>query len=165
MVEANFSMQKIEYIETDRHGLDSIGFLWEKLNEHHRVRSLHFIEHFDRMTWDVRKKELLEKSVNGSMRVDIAKDVKTGKYIGYCISTVNAAKMGEIESIFIEKDYRRQGIGDNFMKKALQWMDGLSVTKRIIGVAAGNEEAFPFYAGYNFYPGVTIMRQPEITKE
>jgi diamine N-acetyltransferase len=44
------------------------------------------------------------------------------------------------------------------MKKALKWMDDLAVTGRIIGVGAGNEEVFPFYARYGFYPGVTILR-------
>ena len=37
-------------------------------------------------------------------------------------------------------------------------MDGLSITKRIIGVGTGNEEVFPFYARYGFFPGVTILR-------
>ena len=95
------------------------------------------------------------------MRIDLARDIKTDKLIGYCVSTVNQDKQGEIESIYIEKDYRRRGIGGNFMKKALAWMDGLSVTKRVIGVAAGNEEAFPFYARYGFYPRVTILKQVE----
>jgi len=153
----------IKYIETDQSGLDFVGFLWEKLNEHHRVRSLHFAEHFARMIWDVRKNELLKKSINGFMRVDIAKDVETGKLVGYCISSVTVAKVGEIESIFIEKEYRRSGIGDVFMKKALKWMEGLSVTRIIIGVGAGNEEVFPFYARYGFYPGVTILTQLEKT--
>ena len=50
------------------------------------------------------------------------------------------------------------------MKKALGWMDGLSVTKRIIGVAVGNEEAFAFYAQYRFFPRVTILRQVDTGK-
>jgi diamine N-acetyltransferase len=50
-------MPEIEYIETDQQGLDSIGFLWKKLNEHHRVRSQHFARHFSQMTWDIRKKK------------------------------------------------------------------------------------------------------------
>jgi diamine N-acetyltransferase len=154
-------MQRIEYLETDQQGLDSIRFLWEKLIEHHRVRSLHFAGHFTHMTWDSRKQDLLKKSQYGLMRIDVAKDGKTGKLVGYCVSSVNEEKVGEIESIFIEKDYRRQKIGDNFMKKALKWMDGMGTTKRTIAVAVGNEEVFPFYACYGFYPGVTILRQLE----
>ncbi len=152
---------KIEYTVTDQQGLDLIGALWEKLNEHHRVRAPHHAANFTRMTFDQRKKGLLEKSRKGALRIDLARDVKTGKLVGYCVSTVSEDKQGEIESIFIEKDYRRCGIGDNFMKQALNWMDSLSVTKRIIGVAVGNEEAFGFYSRYNFYPRVTILSQIE----
>jgi diamine N-acetyltransferase len=150
----------IEYIETDERALDAIGFLWEKLNEHHRVRSPHYAAHFASMTFDVRKKGLLEKSHEGVLRLDIAKNTKTGKLIGYCISTVITGKQGEIESLFVENEYRKCGIGDIFMNKAMKWMDSLTVTNRIIGVGVGNEEVFGFYARYNFYPRVTILSQP-----
>ena len=110
------------------------------------------------MTFDRRKKELLEKSGKGAMRIDIAKDANTRVIIGYCISTISEKKQGEIESIFIEEDYRRHGIGDNFMEKTLAWMDSLAVVKKIIAVAAGNEEALIFYSRHNFYPKVTILQ-------
>jgi diamine N-acetyltransferase len=150
---------KIEYIETDRQELDSISFLWEKLREHHRVRWPYKDDvTYPIITWEMRKKDLLEKTSKGHLHIDSARDSKTGKLIGYCVSSVNEDRQGEIESIFVESDYRRCGIGDNFMKKALKWMDDISVSKRIIGVGAGNEEVFPFYARYGFFPGVTILR-------
>ena len=154
----------IVYIETDRQDLDSIAFLWEKLKEHHRARWPYKDVIYPITTWDMRKKGLLEKTLKGHLRIDLAKDFKTKKLVGYCISSVNEDKQGEIESIFVESNYRRCGIGDNFMKKALNWMDGLSISKRIIGVGAGNEEVFPFYARYGFFPGVTILRYLEKTK-
>lgn len=156
--------EDIKYIETDQRDLASIGFLWEKLNEHHRIRSPYHAGHFAHMTWDVRKKELLTKTQKGLLRIDIAKDTKTGKLVGYCISSMTANKQAEIESIFVESDYRRSGVGDTFMEKSLKWMDGLLVTKRIIGVAIGNEEVFSFYARYNFYPRVTILSQLDTKK-
>ncbi len=147
----------IEYIEKDQQGLDSISLLWEKLNELHRVRSPHFAGHFTRMTFNTRGKGLLQKTEKGFLRIDIAKDIETGNLIGYCITSVTEDKQGEIESIFVESDYRRQGIGNNLMKKALKWLDSMSISKRIIGVAIGNEEAIHFYAKYGFYPRVTIL--------
>ncbi len=149
---------KIEYVETNRQELDSIGFLWEKLREHHRVLWPYKNRTYPITTWDMRKKGLLEKTSKGDLRLDIAKDTNTGELIGYCICSVNEDKQGEIESIFVESNYRRFGIGDTFMKKSLNWMDSLSITKRIIGVGAGNEKVFPFYARYGFFPGVTILR-------
>ena len=151
-------------METDEKGLDLVGPLWEKLKVHHKVRSRYFTEHFDRMTWEKRKSELLDKCRNGAMRIDLAKDENAGKFIGYCVSTINEKKQGEIESIFIEEGYRRFGIGSNFMKKALKWMERQSATRKVVAVAAGNEEAFPFYKRYNFYPRASILEQVE-TKE
>jgi GNAT superfamily N-acetyltransferase len=151
----------IEYIETDRQGLDSIGFLWEKLNEHHRVHSPHHAGHFTGMTFEQRKRQFLEKSVNGSIRIDLANDIKTGKLVGYCVSTITEDKLGEIDSIYVEEDYRRHGLGDSLMKKALAWMDGLSINRRLIAVAFGNEEVFPFYARYGFYPRGTLLTEIE----
>lgn len=149
----------IAFLETDQRGLDSIGFLWEKLNEHHRVRSPYHPGHFAGMTFNSRKKDLLHKSRKGSLRIDIAKDNQTGKFVGYCISTINEEKQGEIDSIFIEEDYRRCGIGDNFMQKALAWMDGMSVRGKMLEVASGNEEVFAFYKRHKFYPRSIILRQ------
>ena len=150
-------MPKIEYTVTDQKDIDLIVPLWEKLNQHHRVRSPHHAAHFARMTFDLRKKALLKKTGEGTMRIDLAKDTDTGAIIGYCLSTISEEKEGEIQSIFVEKDYRLYGIGDNFMKKAIAWMDNLSIAKRTIAVATGNEEVFTFYSRYNFYPSVTIL--------
>ncbi|OGO04492.1 MAG: hypothetical protein A2Y60_06520 [Chloroflexi bacterium RBG_13_54_9] len=154
-------MTRIQYTETDQQGLDLIGALWQKLNEHHKVRSQQFESHYDKMTFEMRKEELLDKSEKGTMRIDLARDVNTGKLVGYCVSTVSRDRQGEIESIYIETDYRRSGIGDSFMKRALRWMDDLSVTKIKLEVGVGNEEVFAFYKLYDFYPRSTILWQVE----
>lgn len=153
----------IIYITKDQRELDLVTPLWHKLTRHHRERSGRFQALFDRMNWETRKNELLEKCANGMMLVDLAKDGKTGTLIGYCVSTINAEKRGEIESIYIEEEYRRTGIGDNFMRRALDWMAKYAVNRRVVAVAAGNEEALPFYARYNFYPRVSILEwlEPE----
>jgi ribosomal protein S18 acetylase RimI-like enzyme len=152
-------MLKVEYRVTDQRDLDLIGSLWEKLNEYHRVRarSPDHADHFADMTFQIRKKGLLEKARKGTLRLDIAIDAKTDKVIGYCASTVTEDKQGEIESIFVEADYRRQGIGSNLMKKALAWMDSLPAASTIIGVAVGNEEVLSFYARFNFHPRTLIL--------
>jgi len=154
-------MAKIEYSETDEQGLDLVGALWEKLLEYHRSLSQHFSGRLDRMTFELRKKGLLKKSSGGAMRIDLARDMNTGELVGYCISTVSGDRQGEIESIYIEPDYRGSGIGDNLMKRALRWMDEYPVTRKVLAVGAGNEEVFAFYSRYNFYPRATILEQTE----
>jgi diamine N-acetyltransferase len=154
----------IGYTVMDERGLDQIGPLWQKLNDHHRERSPHHAAHYVGMTFEVRKKHLLEKSQKGSMRIDIARDADTHETVGYCVSTVSENHQGEIDSIFIEQDYRRHGIGDRLMKRALGWMNELCITQRMVEVAAGNEEVFAFYHWYGFYPKSTILRTVEEKK-
>jgi len=141
--------------------MDMVAPLWRKLLVHHRERSAHFKEYFSRMTWEKRKKELIDKSRNGAMCIDMAKDKVTEKLIGYCISTISENKHAELESIYIEAEYRRCGIGDTFVKAALNWMDGHGAVRKVIAVAAGNEEALGFYAKYGFYPRVSILMQAD----
>lgn len=155
---------KIEYLEKDKSGLDLIAPLWEKLKEHHRVRSTHFKEQFSKTSWVMRKKQILDKAHKGAMLVHLAKDSDTNKLVGYCVTSIDDKDVGEIETIFIEAEYRRAGIGGAFMKRALKWMDSKSVTRKVIAVAAGNEEAFDFYARYNFYPRVSVLMQSEVKK-
>jgi ribosomal protein S18 acetylase RimI-like enzyme len=152
---------KIQYTETDERSLDLIKPLWQKLLQHHRARSRNFTAIFDRVTFEKRKDELLKKSAGGALHVDLARDAETGELAGYCVSSINTAKHAEIESIYVEPEYRRGGIGNTLMKKALKWLDERQVARRILAVAAGNEEVFGFYRRYKFYPRATILEQIE----
>ncbi|HEY32699.1 MAG TPA: GNAT family N-acetyltransferase [Dehalococcoidia bacterium] len=152
-------MAKIEYSHTDEQGLDLVAGLWQKQLEYHKALSQHFSGRLGSMTFDLRKKGLLEKSREGAIRIDLARDTDTGELVGYCISTINGDRQGEIESIYIEPDYRGLDIGDNLMKKALHWMDEYPATRKVLAVGAGNEEVFAFYSRYNFYPRTTILEQ------
>jgi ribosomal protein S18 acetylase RimI-like enzyme len=111
------------------------------------------------MTFDQRKKELLEKSGNGVLRIYLARDKDTGEIIGYRVGTISEQGQGEIDSIYVDQDCRGLGIGDTLMRQALCWMDERSVTKRVLGVGARNEEVFAYYRRYGFYPIATILEQ------
>lgn len=150
---------QIEYLEKNHDDLEIIRPLWQKLNQHHLENSKYHKDIRAATTFDMRKTQLLEKSRQGALRVDLAKDLKTKEYVGYCVTTINQEKQGEIESLYIETDYRGMGIGDSLMTRALGWLKTMSVKKTILGVAEGNESVFPFYRRYNFYPRVTILWQ------
>jgi len=110
--------------------LDIIKPLWEKLNEEHRRLSVHFSDEFLSNTFDKRKAGLLELTKTETIRIDLAKDSATNQYIGYCVSTVNQQKVGEVASLYVEENYRGLGIGHTLMKKSLFWMEHLSVIKK-----------------------------------
>jgi len=152
-------MAEIKYTVTNAEDLDIIKPLWEKLIVHHQERVRHFKRLLESIDFDKRKAELLEHSKTGALRIDLAHDADKGKLIGYCVSTVNANKQGEIESICVESSYRRSGIAGNLMRNALQWMDDMSVENKVLVVAAGNEEVFTFYERYGFYPRSIVLEQ------
>lgn len=149
----------IRYQVLEKREINRLAPLWEKLREHHRVRSKYFVHHYNEMTWMKRKTGLLEKTATGYLHLDAAINQETMMLVGYCICTINGSGQGEIESIFVESKYRKSGIGDVLMTRALSWMDGMNVDRRILGVGAGNEEVLPFYQRYGFFPRTIILEQ------
>jgi diamine N-acetyltransferase len=145
----------IEYSVTGEEGIDIVAPLWEKLNEHHGSISPHFSYDFPGRTWKKRKRGLLTEAAD--LRVDLARDTGTGKVVGYCIGSVKRDGTGEIDSIFVEEDYRCNGIGDFLISNILNWMEELSVTRILVQVMIGNEESHPFYRRHGFFPRTTVM--------
>jgi diamine N-acetyltransferase len=155
----NKEAPKIRYICGDEKTLEDTAVLWAKLNEHHLYVSKDFKQYYQQMTFHKRKAVLLEKAKDGKLRVDIALDNVSGQKVGYCVSSVNRFNEGEIESIFVDTPFRRFGIGDALLRKALAWMDAQSTESKIIEVGVGNEQAFSFYARYGFLPRKTVLKQ------
>jgi ribosomal protein S18 acetylase RimI-like enzyme len=152
-------MVNIDLVEMGSEGLDLIKPLWEQLTQHHKARSRYFREVYDSFSFEKRKETLLNKSKNGSLRVDLANDRDTGRFIGYCVSSVSEDKEGEIDSIFIEEAYRSSGIGHSLMERVLAWMDCHGAAVKRVAVAVGNEEVLAFYGKYGFLPRQVILEQ------
>ncbi len=156
---------KISYTEKDTHVIDIVAPLWQKLLDYHISLSEHFSEHFRLRTWAARKAELISKSKNGYMNIDIATDTNTGEIVGYSISTVSGQGHGELDSIYVESEYRHYGIGDSLMQRALKWMEEKQARTKILIVGAGNEKVFTFYGRYSFFPRSTLLEQKERSYE
>lgn len=148
-------MADVTYLELGPESLELIRPLWERLNEHHLVRSPSFRYHYEQMTFDVRKADLLKKE-----RLHVILALSGGAPIGYCVCTISD-ETGEIESIFVLDQYRRSGIGDRLMHLALAWLETGGAKKKIVAVAAGNEAALPFYASFGFLPRMTVLQLVE----
>ena len=150
---------KIKYVCGNESLLDGIKLLWQSLNQHHHDLSPDFKQDYDEMIFEKRKSYWLKKAVNAELRVDIAVDIVTGQEVGYCVSSIDEGKTGEIESIFVASNYRGCGIGDSLMRRALTWMDEKGTVAKIVEVAAGNEQAFGFYNRYGFFVRRTVLKQ------
>ena len=150
---------KIEYTEKTKQDIDVVVLLWQKLLDFHISLSEHFAEHFRQRTWLARKAELMNKSKGGYLRIDVAEDTDIRENVGYCISSVSKIGIGELDSIFVNAEYRKYGIGDRLMQRALIWMDEKHARAKILVVGAGNEQVFTFYSRYGFYPRSIVLEQ------
>jgi ribosomal protein S18 acetylase RimI-like enzyme len=150
---------RIEYEEIDANSLNLVESLWEKLKKHQKVRSPNFAQHFADRTWEARRSELLVKAKNGALHVDLARDVEVRRVIAYCVSTVSSDRKGCVESIFVEPNFRKKGIGRNLMLEALGWMNSKQAEAIVLEVGVGNEAVLSFYSRYGFYPRTIILQQ------
>lgn len=149
-------MDNIKLIAGSTELLDTIKPLWENLNLHHKSNSIHFKEKFDTFSFENRKSKFLNYPL---IYILLLQDTKTTHYIGYCISTIDSCLIGEISSIYIEKSYRKYGLGSILMENSLNWLNNHKVKSKIIGVAAGNETAIEFYKTFGFFKRTTILQE------
>ncbi|NJO88099.1 MAG: GNAT family N-acetyltransferase [Chloroflexia bacterium] len=151
-------MGTIDIERIDNKDIDLIKELWEALREHHKNQTDHFKQRFENLTFETRKKALLEKSEHGKLIIDIVK-INTGKIIGYCVSSIDERLNGEIDSILVDEQFRGMKIGEELMARALKWFDENEVETRRIVVAQGNEKAFKFYEKFGFYHLFSTLQQ------
>lgn len=142
----------VEYISGKEELLDRVGPMWERLNEQHAGLQKDFPEYYKARTYERRRKEFMEHSKGGKLFVDIAINKGNGHDLGYCVATMYADGEGEIESIYIEPEYRRKGIGDHMMKMAFKRFEEEGAAPITLILAAGNEGVMGFYRKYGFAP-------------
>lgn len=146
----------IKDIDVDE--LDLIKPLWEKLNQLHLYDSIYFKEHYKTNTFENRCKKFLQMGKK-DIRIEIVEDDKA-VIIGYCISTVEKEK-GEIESLFIEEEFRKNRLGNKLIANAIEWLKEKRCNKILVSVADGHEGVFDFYMKNGFYPRLTYLELKE----
>ena len=146
----------IEEISFDQ--IEFIKPLWQGLNAVHHECSVNFKTRYEKLTFEKRMEEIHQKQRNGEVRIFLLKESKQDKVIGYCICSITA-NHGEIDSIFIERAYRKQGFGGRLMDKALLWFEKNNISDISIDVVYANDEALPFYKQYGFLIGAYKLRK------
>lgn len=152
-------MHTVLYRTTGFDGIGLIRPLWEQLNEYHHAKASRFREHYEQMTFEDRRAHFCRLHESGHFRLDLAQDKKTTRIIGYCVSSVSADKTGEIESLFVDQEFRSAGIGTDLVTRGLGWMDSLGAVRKRVSVGDGNESAWAFYRKFGFYPRMTVLEQ------
>jgi diamine N-acetyltransferase len=153
-------MTAVEYVLTNASAFESLRPLWNQLNEYHHQRSRFFRAHYEHWTYDDRKAYFESLARTGSLRVDVARDPVLVWDVGYCVSSLNNEKHGEIESVFVIEAYRNRSVGSTLIGRALQWMEEMGAERIRVSVADGNESACEFYRKSGFRPRMTILEIP-----
>jgi GNAT superfamily N-acetyltransferase len=151
-------MINVEYIEGAQESLYLIQPLWEDSRAYHKNKSRYFANIYANKRFQDRVNELTDDSKVG-MKVNLVKNKDTGQYIGYCISTINKEMIGEIDSLYVEKEYRKQGIGSQLMERTLEWLDKNRVKSKIVAIGDGNENVVDFYNHYGFHIRKIVLEQ------
>lgn len=140
--------------------LEHVRPLWQRLNRHHEERSRHFADVFAGNTFEKRRANILTHGTQG-LHVIMAQ-MDSGAYAGYCVSTINDSRAGEVDSLYLLPDLRGQGIGELLVQESISWLKAQGVTRIFLEVSAGNEEAYGFYAKLGFFPAKIILEQKEV---
>jgi ribosomal protein S18 acetylase RimI-like enzyme len=145
----------MKYSALGRNDIDAIQPLWEKLNAEHLSKSTYFKNHYANFTFEKRMKGLYKKE---HLIAYTAED--NGEKIGYCIATADE-NAGEIDSIYINEEYRGKGVGKELILLALKWLENLKCETIRVSIAEGNEAVFDFYKKLGFAERLTVMQKRE----
>jgi GNAT superfamily N-acetyltransferase len=156
-------MVNVTYVSGNASLIDRVASLWEELNKQHLSLSPYFKDYYRTLTFEDRKRSIQQRALGGEIRVDLALD-DSGQPIGYCIASIGRTLTGEIDSIFVDRQCRGQGIGTVLMEKALDWLKVKGAKKNIVFVAVGNEQAYVFYEQFGFFPRRTLLEQKKTVK-
>jgi ribosomal protein S18 acetylase RimI-like enzyme len=150
-------MQNIEYTSGGEEVLDKARELWEKLNQLHATSSPNFEGHYTGQTWIKRRGEIYSRSRKAGIRVELAYAGSDRRLVGFCIAYVTKENEGELDSIYVEEEFRNTGMGDRFMIAALNWFRYQGASRVKIAVETGNEEVIHFYQRHGFSPRAIVL--------
>jgi diamine N-acetyltransferase len=137
--------------------LPEIKPFWEKLNGMHRLESVYFKDFFEVFSFEKRISKFKE-TPDQRLRIEVARTLD-GVCAGYCIATISPGQVGEIDSLFIEENYRGMGAGDALVRRGLEWMESRRCRRIVVGVACGHESVLPYYRRFGFYPRVLYLEK------
>jgi diamine N-acetyltransferase len=140
-------------------GIGAVQPLWEKLRAHHSPLLAGLPGATPPFNFEPRKQEILAKAEPGKIRIELVSTALHVLDIAYCISTVASNGCGEIDSMFVEEEFRGRGIGSDLVRRALAWLQSAGATSKVVTVAHANEEALAFYKRFGFQPKTILLQQ------
>lgn len=155
----NETVPQVLYRELQAGEIDAIGPLWQKLKEHHASLSQRWSNELQQRAFEPRKQKLLAKAQAGKLKIDVASTTPGAPPLAYCISSISSDREGEIDSLYVESEFRGRGIGTELMRRALNWLDASGAASKTVSVFHVNDEALEFYTRFGFHPRTVQLRQ------
>jgi diamine N-acetyltransferase len=153
---------KYQITQIDIQSIRCIKPLWEKLRKIHYNDSHCFKDYFRSLTFEKRCEKFARLSAEDIFIEGVFLPNRDAP-VGYCVSTAENST-GEIDSIFIEEQYRKNGVGARLIHHSLQWLQEKGCTTIRVGVAEGHDSVLGFYRKIGFYPRMIILEFKEKTK-
>ena len=146
-------------VAADIADIDLISPLWEQLNEHNKAAHKKCFGEDLRETWEDKKRELRKRSEQCQFKFDYARSNDT--VVGYCISSINMRKEGEIISLFVLPEFRRGGVGSSLMRTHILWLRESGAKSVFLYVHPCNIDAIRFYWRFHFFSSSPLMEFSE----
>jgi len=134
-------MQSISYQRLDLFELFKIKPLWEELNNIHLIDSIYFKEHYSQFSFEKRSASWTNLSEENILLL-VAKT--NNKIIAYCVSTIESNQKGEIDSLFVNDEFRGKGVGKTLVEKSMKWLQSKQCKPIRLAVSYGHEEVLVF---------------------
>jgi ribosomal protein S18 acetylase RimI-like enzyme len=119
---------------------------------------LSIIDQVSNLKHKTRKSHWLNNLKSGHLRIDLAQIQDSNALVGYCVTKI-IADLGEIESLYVDEPFRKMGIGNCLITRALNWLNSRSVKTKRVNVAVGNEQVLRFYGRYGFLSRSITLEQ------
>jgi ribosomal protein S18 acetylase RimI-like enzyme len=148
-------MKKINYQKLNLSQLSEIRPLWEALNQIHGEDSVCFKDHYARFTFE--KRSARRETMSEEDVLILVAENAGQQLIGYCVSTIDKQKLGEIDSLYVSPEFRGCGVGRTFTVRSLEWLQSNRCKPIRLAVSYGHESVLPFYQTIGFYPQLTIL--------
>jgi len=148
-------MKEFIYRRLDTTELPIIKDLWEELNLIHLTDSVYFKEHYASFSFAKRSKGWL-KLPEDDFHLLVA-ETKDSVPVGYCVSTIDTNRKGEIVSLFVSTEFRRKGIGELLVRESMEWLNNKQHISIRLSVSYGHEKVLGFYQKLGFYPRLTTL--------
>jgi ribosomal protein S18 acetylase RimI-like enzyme len=148
-------MSTIIYETFARDEIYLVRSLWERLRLFTRDTTTHFEQYYEELDFEERIAKLDKPGTEA--RIDVARDERSGAIVGYSIASVNADRLGELDSFYVDERFRGRGIGEGLLERSLGWMERQDPRDCVILTAYENDAVLPLYARFGFYPRLVML--------